>query len=144
MLGVLCLRNLVVNLMVGFVELVPVMVDVCFPLGNIMAEKGLVGLRKLFRFPCVNPAPVKAYNVLAGSFGLEKCPDVRICWKLVCLLGRRVEVVQNGMGHVNVLPNFWEGNEVDPSGVVSYLGVYTGVGVSFTAVRLRECRRKES
>ena len=81
MFGVLCLRDLVVNLMVGFVELVPVMVDVGVPLGNILAEKGLVGLRELLRFPCVDPAPVQAYVFLVESFELEKCLDVHICWK---------------------------------------------------------------
>ena len=58
MLSVFGLRNFVVHLVVGFVELVHVMVDVCFPLGNTMVEKGLVGFCKLFRFPCVDPAPV--------------------------------------------------------------------------------------
>ena len=48
----------------GFVELVPVMMDVGFPLGNPMVEKGLVCFCEFFRFPCVDPAPVESYVVL--------------------------------------------------------------------------------
>ena len=61
-----------------------------------------------------------------------------------CLLGSRVEVIQNRMGNVGVLPNHREGNEVDPPEVVGSLGVDANVGMSFAAVKLREGRRTES
>ena len=59
-LCVFMMRDVVANLVVGFVELVPVMMDVSFPLGNTMLEKGLVGFCELFRLPCVYPAPVES------------------------------------------------------------------------------------
>ena len=81
MFVVLSLWNLVVDLMVDVVELVPAVVDVSFPFGSVLDEKGLVGLRKLLRFPYVNPAPFKAYVFLVECLGLEKCFDVCAWWK---------------------------------------------------------------
>ena len=57
---VLSLRNAVVDLVVGVVELVPVVVDVRFPFGNVLVKKGFVGLCELLWVPGVNPAPVES------------------------------------------------------------------------------------
>ena len=47
------------------------------------------------------------------------------------------------MSNVSVLPDIWEGNEVDPPGVVGTFGVNTNVGVSITFVKLRKGRWKK-
>ena len=73
------LRDVVVDLMVDVVEVVPVVVDVGFPLGTVPEEKGLVGLRVLLWFPCVNPAPVKTNIFLVECLGLEEGSDVCVC-----------------------------------------------------------------
>ena len=58
MLRVLGLGDIVVNLVVGIVNLVPVVVDISFPTGNSMREKGLVGLLEFPRVSCIYPSSV--------------------------------------------------------------------------------------
>ena len=42
---VVSLRDVVVDSVVSNMEFVPVVVDVCLPAGDVMVEKGSVGLR---------------------------------------------------------------------------------------------------
>ena len=52
------LRDVVVNLVVCIVNLVPVVVGVRLPTGNAVGEKGLVGLLELLRISCIYPSSV--------------------------------------------------------------------------------------
>ena len=69
---VVCLGDFVVNLVVCLVNLVPVVVDVDFPVGHAVGEKGLVGLLKLLLISCIYPSSVKPFLVWRKSVRLEE------------------------------------------------------------------------
>ena len=52
------LRDVVINLVMCIVYLVPVVVDVRLPTGDAVGEKGLVGLLELLRISCFYPLSV--------------------------------------------------------------------------------------
>ena len=89
----------------GLVEFMPVMVDVGFPVGDFMVEKGLMCFCELSRLPRVDPTSVEPHVFLGRSVGLEECLDVCVCRKMVSLLGSNVEVIQDGVSNMGVFPD---------------------------------------
>ena len=140
---VVYLGDFIVNLVVCLVNLVPVVVDVDFPVGHAVGEKGLVGLLKLLRISCIYPSSVRPFLVWRKGFRLEEGFCICVGGKVVGFLGGSVEVIDNRMSDVSVPPSDREGYEVNPPKVGSPLGVYAHVGVSVSRVVLGEGRWDE-